>query len=593
MLEEAQAVLTQEIQNLQEENPEAAAQLRAESHRHIPEIVEDLAKKAAERMSEEIADALGEDDSSRAEYRETIRKVILSALKYGMGVLKGPLVSTKTVKRWERKGVPVKGDDGRSLIDEAGKPVLEQRWVPVSVQQHQPYYEFVPIWDFYPDAGSPLSIYDGRGCFQRRVVTRHELLTEIAKRPRFDREAIQEYVDSLPGGDVTWRTWEQTLQVMGDNDGSTTGTSSSSGTNVSSTEGRYEVIEYWGFVSGTELIDAGMELPEGKEKSEFRANVWMLGPVVIRAVLHPFDGITLPYYAFYFDKDETTIYGEGLPAVMRDNQSVINALIRAGVDNAAMSSLPMGEVNIDLTEPGQDPTRWNAGKFLLRRGKAEEAAVPAVRWHVVPSNSPELLNLAKFFFELVDEDTTVPRYLGGEGTRVGGAGATASGLSMLMGAANISLSELVKQFDDTITSPFISGMYHWFMQFHTDDSIKGDMQVKARGSTALMAKEQRAQAILQVLDRSANPNDEIIVDRVEAWRELNKAIDLPKQIVRENDEIERRKAEDAQQAEAQAMAHGMGQQIAEEVKFLGEQVGQIAAVVGELQAQQPTGGQQL
>jgi len=71
------------------------------------------------------------------------------------------------------------------------------------------------------------------------------------------------------------------------------------------------------------------------------ANVWLLPDgEVIRAVLQPIEGQTWPYQLYYLDKDETSIFGEGLASIMRDDQEMINAAIRMLLDNAAKTPAP-------------------------------------------------------------------------------------------------------------------------------------------------------------------------------------------------------------------------------------------------------------
>jgi len=123
-------------------------------------------------------------------------------------------------------------------------------------------------------------------------------------------------------------------------------------------------------------------------------------------------------------------------------------------------------------------------------------------WNI-DSHSTELMNLIKFVSDFADE-TTSPRFMQGDG-RVKGAGETASGLSMLMGAANVNLGDLVLFFDQQITSPFITALYDWEMQFNPRSEIKGDFSVLAVGSASLVAKEVQAQQLLGFAQTTAAP----------------------------------------------------------------------------------------
>jgi hypothetical protein len=234
----------------------------------------------------------------------------------------------------------------------------------------------------------------------------------------------------------------------------------------------------------------------------------------------------IPYYVYYFDKDETSIYGEGIAAIMRDPQRLVNASIRAMIDNAAHCAGPQYEVNVDLLADGEDPSDIGAFKVWLRTGRdADVAGKEVVRVKTIASYTPEFLNMYGLFSRLGDEVTIVPRYLQGD-ARVSGAGRTASGLSMLMGQANVGLSDLVKMFDDGITKPFITSMYNWNMEFNDKQDIKGDMKIIARGSTALMAKEIRAQQIQTFLQMTLNPEDVTWIKRGNLLRRWSESTDI-------------------------------------------------------------------
>jgi len=90
-------------------------------------------------------------------------------------------------------------------------------------------------------------------------------------------------------------------------------------------------------------------------------------------------------------------------------------------------------------------------------------------------------------------------------TGVSGVGRTASGISMLMGAASGSIKTVVKNVDDYLLRPIGEGFFRFNMQFDFDPEIKGDLEVKARGTESLMANEVRSQRLMQFLQTASNP----------------------------------------------------------------------------------------
>jgi hypothetical protein len=69
-------------------------------------------------------------------------------------------------------------------------------------------------------------------------------------------------------------------------------------------------------------------------------------------------------------------------------------------------------------------------------------------------------------------------------------------------------------------------MYDWNMRFNPKQEIKGDYMVKARGASALVAKELRQHAIQGFLAATSNPLDAPYTKRGYLLREGAKALDL-------------------------------------------------------------------
>ena len=105
---------------------------------------------------------------------------------------------------------------------------------------------------------------------------------------------------------------------------------------------------------------------------------------------------------------------------------------------------------------------------------------------------------------LADESTGLPSFSHGQ-TGVSGVGRTASGISMLMSAANGSIRTVIKNVDDYLLGPLGKAFFSFNMQFDHDPEIKGDLEVKARGTSSLMANEVRSQRLMQFLQVVQNP----------------------------------------------------------------------------------------
>jgi len=474
----------------------------------INDILYNFAKKSAERMEKEIADQLAE-----LEYTKIVREVISSGNLYGTGILKGPLAQEKVAKRWFQSDA--------------------ENWDSLDIKSLHPYCEFVSLWDVYLDQ-SAKNIEDSRYIFQRYVLPKNKVL-ELAERSDFKADPLTLYVKDHPTGDSEYKAFETNLSMI---DGK-----NRVGTTIQR-EGYFDVLEYWGFIDVEELKNLDVDLkgiPEGA--TEVACNVWLLGNVVIKVVLSPISGIVFPYYTYYFDKDETSIYGQGLPYIMRDSQTLFNAAVRGMLDNAAISAGPIIEANMDLLEPDEDPTDLFPFRVFKRSGLGIESTQRAIHVETLPSYTNEFMAMTEFFLAAADETTAIPRYMAGDSTNMGGAATTASGLSMLFGAVNITLKDQVTSYDNDITKKYIRNHYFFNMEFSPKSENKGDYSVIARGSTSLVAKEVQAEHLNQFMITTNNEYDQRYVNRDVCLREFAKSLDLtefglikpPEQVAHENE----------------------------------------------------------
>ena len=431
-----------------------------------------VARKAALKMGKVIEDQLVE-----VRYKLISNQVVHSGHVYGTGILKGPLIEKRQRVRF---------------IKEGGK------WVMRSEEYIVPFLDFVPVWRFYPDM-SASTLDQCRYVYERHQMSRAEL-SGLAERKSFNRRKIVEYIKAHPEGSVTLRYFDNQLKIMGDR-----------AANQGKPGGQYEVLERWGWLTGDQLAEVGVNVPRERRHESFFSNVWVLPTgEVIKAALQPINGVSWPYHLYYFDKDETSIFGEGLPMIMRHDQEMINAAVRMMLDNAALTAGCMLEVDPSLLHPLTKADEVFPWKIWLRN--SEKPGQPAVRAIELPNGQNTLMPMYQLFENNSDEISAIPRYMTGENATQGAAG-TSSGLSMLMGAVNIVIKDLITNWDEGITRSFIRALYHWNMQFNSDDEIKGDFDVKARGTASLVAKEVRARQLNEFAQLTANPMDAPFIKR--------------------------------------------------------------------------------
>lgn len=465
-------------------SPDVAAKIQTQlgripSPQELYQVLVEQARHAAALMEKVIRDQLVD-----IHYRKLMKLVIQSGNLFGTGILKGPLLGIKEDRRW------VLGPSG---------------WQMVRNRVMRPFVEFTPVWEVYPDT-TATTFDEAQFVFQRSVMPRH-VVAELVSREDFFTEAGLEYLRTHKEGDYMPLHWEMDLRDMGWEVAPTS----------TAKAPRFEVVEYWGAMNADELSAIGVSIPELEDTEEFWVNAWMLGSTVIKVDVQPIDGTQLPYYAYYWDKDETNIFGEGIPAIIRDDQTSLNAAVRAMQDNAAICAGPQVEVNIDLLVPGTNITDVKPFKIWPRNGEGLASQYPAVREVRLESHTDEYLRMAGFFANNIHE-ATIPSYMHGEPISKGSVGRTASGLSMLMSAAQVTFKDQLFSLDDDVQKPFLRSMYAWNMRYNPNPAVKGDYNIVVRGTSSLVAREIRAQNLDQFANSTLNQFDAPFIDR----KELNK-----------------------------------------------------------------------
>ena len=429
---------------------------------------------AAKKMEKKIHDQLNESGASKH-----LRSMAFEMALLGTGVMKGPFATDKEYPNWD--------DDGE--YDPLIKTV--------------PSTNHVSAWNFYPDPVAS-SMDDAEYVIERHKMSRNQLRS-LKGRPYFIDEAIESAIDSGP--DYVRKHWEMKME---DDD-----------TAPSDTE-RWQVLEFWGYVDVDILEENGIKIPaEMKELDEVSANIWIVNGKVIRCVLNPFKPARIPYYAVPYEHNPYSFFGVGIAENMDDTQTLMNGFMRMAVDNAVLSGNLLIEIDETNLVPGQDMSVY-PGKVFRRQGGAPGQAIFGTKFPNVAGENMQLFDKARV---LADESTGFPSFAHGQ-TGVSGVGRTASGISMLMSAANGSIRTVVKNVDDYLLAPIGRAFFAFNMQFDFDEGIRGDLEVKANGTESLMANEVRSQRLMQFLQVASNPMLAPFAKMDYIVREIAKSMDL-------------------------------------------------------------------
>ena len=428
---------------------------------------------AAKKMEKKIHDQLQESGAS-----VHLRSMAFEMALLGTGVMKGPFATDKEYPNWN--------EDGEY------EPLIKT----------VPECNHVSVWNFYPDPEASC-MEDAEYVVERHKMSRTELRA-LKNRPYFMEDAIQYAIDKGP--DYVQKHWELTM----DDDQATP------------TSERWEVLEFWGFVDTDMLEEHGVKIPkELKDLDEVNANVWVCNGEILRMVLNPFKPTRIPYYATPYEHNPYSFFGVGIAENMDDTQTLMNGFMRMAIDNAALSGNLIIEVDETNLVPGQDLSVY-PGKIFRRQGGAPGQAIFGTKFPNVAQENMQLFDKARV---LADESTGFPSFAHGQ-TGVSGVGRTASGISMLMSAANGSIRTVVKNVDDYLIRPLGRSFFAFNMQFDFDPDIRGDLEVHASGTESLMANEVRSQRLMQFLQVAQNPVLAPFAKMDYIIREIAKSMDL-------------------------------------------------------------------
>ena len=506
----------------------------------LPQALElSPAQEAARKMEKLIHDQIEESNGS-----SEIRNALLESALLGTGIVKGPFNFNKKLNKW------VVGENG------------ERNYNPLEVRV--PRIEFVSCWDFFPDPAAT-NIEECEYIVHRHKMNKSQL-RQLRNMPYFDEDAIRNAL--MDGPNYVEKDYESQLK--------------DDARVEDSYQSNFEVLEYWGIMDAEYAREVGIELSdEIDDLDEVQINAWVCGNRLLRAVINPFTPYRLPYHAFPYERNPYNFFGIGIAENMDDSQQIMNGHARMAIDNLAMAGSLVFDVDESALVGGQSMEVY-PGKIFRR-----QAGIPGQSIHGIkfPNTAPENMMMFDKFRQLADEQTGIPSYSHGQ-TGVQSMTRTASGMSMLLGAASLNIKTVVKNLDDFLLKPLGEAFFQWNMQFFEGSlDVEGDLEVRATGTNSLMQKEVRSQRLTTFLQTAQSPAIAPFVKISKLVSELAYSLDL------DPDEI----LNDPEEAAIMAQIIGMqnaGQNIGTETDSIGQQQGAMGSLAGtpvEPQELGPTG----
>ena len=457
----------------------------------------EAAKEATEGMERSIDDSLTE-----CRFNGESRKGIEDGVRLGTMVMYGPFPSRQTSKVW----IPRADGTQELQINESIVPA-SMRWDP---------------WDTFFDPSCGNDHQRGRGFFLRRNVNRKELRALVGL-PGYDSEAIREVLRS-----PATRVRVAEGRVLRDQ----------------VREDSYEMWTYHGEIEPEEM-ELLSSRTEGDPLTDVTFGVLIIvNDKVIGAMESWVVDKTLPVDVWNWRKADDSPYGYGMPDELEHQQRVVNSAWRQVMDNGRTSLGGQIVMKKGMVIPQNNSYEITPNKIWLAKDDMEDVR-QAFSVFEFNSHLQELLAIAQAAMQFADMESSMPQIMGGE---QGSAPETVGGMVMLFNNANSVLRQRVKLYDDNITKPHLARYYDWKMANDPDVSIKGDFEIDARGSTALIERDIQNQALLNLANITNNPRYIPHLKEREELKAILKAFKVnPEEMMKPEDQVKQEMEAQAQQ----------------------------------------------
>lgn len=467
-------------------------QVLREAKADLEQRVMEQARTEAERAESMVEDLLVEGGFTNA-----MEEFLDDLTTFKTAFIKGPVIHKAVDLKWTK--------------------MPEGNYEPVVTEAFKPHWYRVDPFSMYPAPNSK-SVHD-RYLFEHHSLTRGSLADLIGV-DGYSEDAIRAVLEEHGTGGL--RDWMAIAVEKAAAEGREV-----TGNNMADV---IDALQYWGSVSGKMLREWGMSPEEVEDDvKEYEVEVWLIGNHVIKAAINPDPMLRRPYYADGFSRIPGAFWHNSLFDVIRDCCDMANAAARALANNMGISSGPQVSVNIDRLAEGEDPGQIYPWRLWQTKSDPMGSSAAPVSFFQPASNANELMGVFERFSLLADEYSGVPKYLTGMTGGEGGAGRTASGLSMMLGSASKQIKQTISSMDINVVEKVVVRAYQHLMQHAKGTEVKGDLQAKARGATSMIAKESAQVRTNEFLMATGNPVDMQIIGldgRAELLRHAAKRLDI-------------------------------------------------------------------
>ena len=412
--------------------------------------------KAAEEATKQITDWLIE-----CQYHAEFRKMLENAAKLGTGILKGPVPVVRISQKMTQ------GPQGM---------VMER------VETVAPASFSVDPRNFFPDPACGEDVQRGAYVWEYDTLSARAV-QDLLKDPSYIESQLRKVLKEGPAkqGDAP----ADSPQVRN--------------TERSLLGSSFGIWYFTGMVDKETLCACGVPEEEiaGMEAESIPAIVTMINDTVVKATQTPMDAGGFPYDVMPWQRRAGMIWGMGVARQMRTPQRMVNAATRAMMDNGGFTSGPIWAIREKWIRPIDGKNTLTPRKGFYMTADAPEGAKigDAISFTNIQAAQAELQAIITLGMKMAEDATGLPMLMQGQ---QGAAPDTVGGMQILNNNGSTVLRRIARQADDCVTERQIRRYYYWLLENSDNDAAKGDFQIDARGSTALVDRQLSNQALIQL-----------------------------------------------------------------------------------------------
>lgn len=444
---------------------------------------------------------------------DSVDDVVLSATIMPAAILKGPIRIVErqaVVKRRMIMGMPAE------QVSPEFPPYM------IVMEPVEKYiFEEVPFWDYYVDCNVKKTGHSVGEIHYKRM--KPQDFRDLMDDPGYDAEqmkaaiqAIETLTSALPDMDN-----DKTQEMLGDKFNGFEAIK----------DKKIPVVEFQGLVCAKKLREFGgpdavpEDIPDDHDVEAFVTVVAAGNNPVIRAQFNYFG--YRQFMVVGVKKIPNTVYKNSTAGLMDDSQSVINSSTRILIDNKALSGngcLWVNKDKIDWNKTGNAEV-YPRKTFFGKGGATKDESIGSITF---PDVSLGLKDLMMMFMQIADDETGIPKYSQGDASS-NFLNKTATGMSMIMGAANVNLKPFLRNLDESVFEPMVErldALFSLLGKYPAQFNIP--LKIRATGTVSLIARELIVENAIKLLQITQNPQDATIVKRRELIKDIADKLGLAK-----------------------------------------------------------------